>query len=187
MTRPLSHRPKRFMKHRLERDCTSLRPVQTDSTCSDNSVARTSGASASVRPLSQLTRRRDLKFSGFVTWTGSSSMEVVIKLQGAEPGTTSKTGSASSGADRQWETLMLGRFAMVCRDSKTHKARKVPPLVVETDEERVLRDIAAEHQQRRKERGLVALDKVPVRQAMDSKRSADLPSRARTRQRNYTA
>lgn len=93
-------------------------------------------------------------------------MEVVIKLQGAEPGTTSKSSSTSSasGADRQWETLMLGRFAMVCRDSKTHKARKVPPLVVETDEERILRDIAAEHQQRRKERGLVALDKVPVGQ-----------------------
>lgn len=86
-------------------------------------------------------------------------MEVVIKLQGARPGTT------NADPERAWKTLMLGRFAMVCRDSRTHKARKVPPLVVETEEERVLRDIAADHQQRRKERGLVALDKVPVRPA----------------------
>lgn len=66
---------------------------------------------------------RDLRFSGFVTWTGNSSMEVVVKMQG------------------DTETLMLGRFVMVCRDSTTHKARRVPPLVVETDEEKMLWNI----------------------------------------------
>ncbi len=71
--------------------------------------------------------RRDLRFSGFVTWTGNSSMEVVVKM----------SGSTGEG----WETLMLGRFAMVCRDSRTHRARKVPSLIVETEEERVLWDI----------------------------------------------
>lgn len=30
---------------------------------------------------------------------------------------------------------MLGRFIMVCRDARTHKARKVPGLVVESEEE----------------------------------------------------
>jgi acyl-coenzyme A thioesterase 9 len=36
---------------------------------------------------------------------------------------------------------MLGRFTMVCRDSKTQKARKVPKLIVETAEESTLWDI----------------------------------------------
>ncbi|AFR93723.1 thioesterase family protein [Cryptococcus neoformans C23] len=92
---------------------------------------------------------RDLKFSGFVTWTGNSSMEVVVKMEGSRPDTA------------DWETLMLGRFAMVCRDSKTHKSRKIPPLIVESEEEKILWAIGDEHQKRRKTRAMNALDKVP--------------------------
>ncbi|WVQ85620.1 hypothetical protein IAT38_007786 [Cryptococcus sp. DSM 104549] len=94
---------------------------------------------------------RDLKFSGFVTWTGKSSMEVVVKMEGSRP---------HSKGD-EWETLMLGRFAMVCRDSKTHKARRVPPLEVESEDEKTLWKIGDEHQKRRKASALNALDKVP--------------------------
>jgi acyl-coenzyme A thioesterase 9 len=71
---------------------------------------------------------KDLRFSGFVTWTGNSSMEVVVKMEGEGPG------EESDG----WQTLMLGRFAMVCRDAKTSKARKIPGLVIETEEEKAL-------------------------------------------------
>ncbi|WVO13142.1 hypothetical protein L204_100754 [Cryptococcus depauperatus] len=94
---------------------------------------------------------RDLKFSGFVTWTGNSSMEVVVKMEGSRilPG------------EKMWETLMLGSFAMVCRDSKTHRARKVPPLVVDREEEKILCAISDEHQKRRKSSVMKALDKVP--------------------------
>lgn len=92
---------------------------------------------------------RDLKFSGFVTWTGNSSMEVVVKMEGSRPDTA------------DWETLMLGRFAMVCRDSKTHKSRKIPPLIVESEDEKTLWAIGDEHQKRRKTRAMNALDKVP--------------------------
>jgi acyl-coenzyme A thioesterase 9 len=56
-------------------------------------------------------------------------MEVVVKMQGTRSG---------SGAEDEWETLMLGRFAMVCRDVNTLKARKVPPLLVESEEEKML-------------------------------------------------
>nr|XP_019049001.1 thioesterase [Kwoniella bestiolae CBS 10118]OCF27931.1 thioesterase [Kwoniella bestiolae CBS 10118] len=94
---------------------------------------------------------RDLKFSGFVTWTGRSSLEVVVKMEGHKP-------SEQSGHDK---TLMLGRFAMVCRDSKTHKARQVPRLLVESEEEKVLWAIGEEHQKRRKTSAMAALDKVP--------------------------
>ncbi|WWD18067.1 hypothetical protein CI109_102514 [Kwoniella shandongensis] len=94
---------------------------------------------------------RDLKFSGFVTWTGRSSMEVVVKMEGSRVNTP----------DTKWKTLMLGRFAMVCRDSKTHRARQIPPLVVESEEERILQVIGDEHQKRRKTSAMNALDKVP--------------------------
>jgi acyl-coenzyme A thioesterase 9 len=62
-------------------------------------------------------------------------MEVVVKMEGTKPGTQGSQGAPET------ETLMLGRFTMVCRDSKTQKARKVPKLIVETAEESTLWDI----------------------------------------------
>ena len=62
-------------------------------------------------------------------------MEVVVKMEGTKPGTQGVQGAPET------ETLMLGRFTMVCRDSKTQKARKVPKLIVETAEESTLWDI----------------------------------------------
>ncbi|WWC86043.1 uncharacterized protein L201_000914 [Kwoniella dendrophila CBS 6074] len=94
---------------------------------------------------------RDLKFSGFVTWTGRSSLEVVVKMEGHRP-------SQEPGV---YKTLMLGRFAMVCRDSKTHKARQIPKLLVENEEEKTLWAIGEEHQKRRKTSAMNSLDKVP--------------------------
>jgi acyl-coenzyme A thioesterase 9 len=83
---------------------------------------------------------RDLRFSGFVTWTGNSSMEVVVKMQGSR--SPSEGGSEAEGGEKLWDTLMLGRFAMVCRDSTTNKSRRVPPLIVETEEEKKLWEIS---------------------------------------------
>jgi acyl-coenzyme A thioesterase 9 len=62
-------------------------------------------------------------------------MEVVVKMEGTRPA------SAHGEAVAEPETLMLGRFTMVCRDSKSQKARKVPRLIVETEEERTLWEI----------------------------------------------
>jgi acyl-coenzyme A thioesterase 9 len=83
---------------------------------------------------------RDLRFSGFVTWTGNSSMEVVVKMQGSR--SPSEGGSEAEGGEKLWDTLMLGRFAMVCRDRTTNKSRRVPPLIVETEEEKKLWEIS---------------------------------------------
>ncbi|GJE84481.1 hypothetical protein PsYK624_005570 [Phanerochaete sordida] len=41
-------------------------------------------------------------------------------------------------SDGSEETVMLGRFCMVCRDSKTHKAHPVNPIVLETAEDQQL-------------------------------------------------
>lgn len=83
-------------------------------------------------PSSSANMIRDLRFSGFVAWTGNSSMEVVVKMSAS---------SSDPKEEDRWKTLMLGRFAMVCRDARTHKARKVPGLIVETEEEKALWDI----------------------------------------------
>ena len=77
-------------------------------------------------------------------------MEVVIKMEGSHP-----------HQPGHMDTLMLGRFAMVCRDSATQKARKIPPLIVETEDEKLLWQIGAEHTQRKRESSRNALDKVP--------------------------
>ena len=57
-------------------------------------------------------------------------MEVIVKMEG-------ECEEREGGLDG-WETLMIGRFAMVCRDASSHKARKIPQLVVETEEEKAL-------------------------------------------------
>lgn len=95
---------------------------------------------------------RDLKFSGFVTWTGNSSMEVFVKMEGTRPGSDTS------------DTLMLGRFSMVCRDTTTHKARKVPPLIVETEEEKMLWQIGQQHKESRQRFQMSTLDKKPPNQ-----------------------
>ncbi|KAK4684079.1 acyl-coenzyme A thioesterase 9, partial [Tremellales sp. Uapishka_1] len=92
----------------------------------------------------------DLKYSGLVTYTGNSSMEVFVKMEGTVP-----------GASDPPETLLLGRFSMVCRDSRTHKARRVPALKVESENERDLWKIGEDHKRRKNESSMSALDKVP--------------------------
>jgi hypothetical protein len=68
-------------------------------------------------------------------------MEVVVKMQAVITPTDAGAAAEPSKEEGQGETLMLGRFVMVCRDSQTHKARQVPPLLVETSEEKSLWDI----------------------------------------------
>lgn len=87
-------------------------------------------------------------------------MEVVVKMQGSSPApspslSNSTSSAAPTEAGGEGETLMLGRFVMVCRDSQTNKARKVPPLLVETEEEKMLWNIGDGrlfHQQRMTQR-----------------------------------
>ncbi|TDL27144.1 Thioesterase/thiol ester dehydrase-isomerase [Rickenella mellea] len=79
--------------------------------------------------LSTLYPVHDVRLSGHVIYVGKSSMEIAVKMEALE-----KDGSEN--------TLMLGRFSMVCRDAKTHSARKVNPLIVSTAEEKALYQIA---------------------------------------------
>ncbi|KAF7307702.1 hypothetical protein MKEN_01130200 [Mycena kentingensis (nom. inval.)] len=97
--------------------------------------------------LAQLDPKRDLRLSGQVIYTGRSSMEVAVKME-----------TLKDGAE---ETVLLGRFSMVCRDASTHQARVVHPLIISTPEERALYSMGEDLKQRRQSQALRALSRVP--------------------------
>lgn len=72
------------------------------------------------------TNPEDLRLSGHVYSTGNSTLEVTVRLQSV---------SRSKGLQESPETILLGRFTMACRDKETGRARAVPSLVTEGDDE----------------------------------------------------
>ncbi|GLB44663.1 putative thioesterase thiol ester dehydrase-isomerase [Lyophyllum shimeji] len=98
--------------------------------------------------LAQLNPSRDLRLSGQVIYTGRSSMEVAVKME-------------SVGLGLPEETVLLGRFSMVCRDANTHKARAVNPLIISTPEERSLYKMGEQLKHRRQSVLLRSLSRVP--------------------------
>ncbi|KAG5640978.1 hypothetical protein DXG03_006471 [Asterophora parasitica] len=98
--------------------------------------------------LAPLNPARDLRISGHVIYTGRSSMEVAVRME-------------SVGMGQPDETVLLGRFSMVCRDAHTHKARPVNPLITSTPEERNLHAIGELLKQRRASSALRSLSLVP--------------------------
>ncbi|KAL6308875.1 Thioesterase/thiol ester dehydrase-isomerase [Sparassis latifolia] len=91
---------------------------------------------------------RDMRLSGQVIHTGRSSMEVAVRME-------------ALGEDGKEETILLGRFCMVCRDAFTHAATPVNPLKISTPEDEVLFKIGEAHKNRRQQRAGRALNLVP--------------------------
>ncbi|KAG6332320.1 hypothetical protein ID866_6767 [Astraeus odoratus] len=91
---------------------------------------------------------RDIRLSGQVIYTGRSSMEVAVKMEALNP-------------DGREDTLMLGRFSMVCRNARTLKAHPVNPLLISTPEEEALYKMGENAQNRRKSAALQSLSRVP--------------------------
>ncbi|KAH9922303.1 Thioesterase/thiol ester dehydrase-isomerase [Epithele typhae] len=84
---------------------------------------------------------RDMRLSGQVIHTGRSSMEV---------------------ADGTETTVMVGRFCMVARDSKTQKAKLVNSLTLETSEDCTLFNMGeSDPQNKRQSMAVHSLDRVP--------------------------
>ncbi|KAJ7777578.1 Thioesterase/thiol ester dehydrase-isomerase [Mycena maculata] len=98
--------------------------------------------------LSQLDPSRDLRLSGQVIYTGKSSMEVAVKME-------------TIGMGMEEETVLLGRFSMVCRDAVTHRARKVNPLIISTPEEQALYSMGEDMKSHRQSLALRSLSRVP--------------------------
>ncbi|KAL9710573.1 hypothetical protein Ac2012v2_006111 [Leucoagaricus gongylophorus] len=98
--------------------------------------------------LASLNPSRDLRLSGQVIYVGNSSMEVVVKME-------------AIGNDLPEETVLIGRFSMVCRDANTHRAKAVNPLTISTPEERALYSLGEDVKNRRQELALGSLSRVP--------------------------
>ncbi|KAF6757787.1 Thioesterase/thiol ester dehydrase-isomerase [Ephemerocybe angulata] len=98
--------------------------------------------------LSPLDPKRDLRLSGQVIYTGRSSMEVVLKME-------------SIGSGKPDDTVMIGRFSMVCRNAVTHKSHKVNPLIISTPEERALYSLGEHMKGRRQLSAAQSLTQVP--------------------------
>lgn len=98
--------------------------------------------------LAPLSPVRDIRLSGIVIYTGTSSMEVAVKME-------------ALGASSVEDTLLLGRFSMVCRDARTHKARPVNPLIRSSPEETALYSMGENAKKRRQSMALRSLSKVP--------------------------
>ncbi|KAJ7778460.1 Thioesterase/thiol ester dehydrase-isomerase [Mycena metata] len=98
--------------------------------------------------LSPLDPSRDLRLSGQVIYTGKSSMEVAVKME-------------TIGMGKEEETVLLGRFSMVCRDAITHRARTVNPLIITTPEEEALSAMGEDMKKRRQSQALRSLSRVP--------------------------
>ncbi|KAJ7482314.1 Thioesterase/thiol ester dehydrase-isomerase [Mycena galericulata] len=98
--------------------------------------------------LSVLDPSRDLRLSGQVIYTGKSSMEVAVKME-------------TIGMGKEDETVLLGRFSMVCRDAIAHRARAVHPLIKSTPEEEALYSMGEDMKKHRQSRALRSLSRVP--------------------------
>ncbi|KAJ3825325.1 Thioesterase/thiol ester dehydrase-isomerase [Lentinula raphanica] len=101
--------------------------------------------------LRPLTPDYDLCLSGQVIYTGRSSMEVVVRIERI----------GSKGIQHKDETILLGRFSMVCRNARTNQAYPINSLNISTDEERALFAIGKELKRRRASLAQRSLSRVP--------------------------
>eukprot|EP01117_Protostelium_nocturnum_P007307 TRINITY_DN2612_c0_g1_i4.p1 TRINITY_DN2612_c0_g1~~TRINITY_DN2612_c0_g1_i4.p1 ORF type:complete len:419 (-),score=133.54 TRINITY_DN2612_c0_g1_i4:1255-2511(-) len=95
---------------------------------------------------SNLAIDKSLQMEGNVTWVGTSSMEVCIKV------------FQFKGEEKV--EVMQSFFNMVARD-KSNKSSPLPPLLLNNDEERRLFAEGEENSRRRKESSKISLDNVP--------------------------
>lgn len=84
----------------------------------------------------------NLRLSGHVSYTGSSALEVLVRLDSI---------SRWRGLESDPQAILVARFTMACRDTKTGKAKKIPALVPESSDERALFEMGRKQKERKKE------------------------------------
>jgi len=102
-----------------------------------------------INLLKPLIPDRDIKMEGVVTYVGSSSMEVMLKVRSKDNET------------QQWEPVLVAYFTMVARDPILRKAKKVNPLICNTPKEKKLFDDGKKHKAARLNYSQQSLENVP--------------------------
>ncbi|RKP21406.1 Thioesterase/thiol ester dehydrase-isomerase, partial [Rozella allomycis CSF55] len=100
--------------------------------------------------ISFLRKDQDVYLRGNVTYVGSSSMEVTIKVE------TKK----EIDSEIKWNSVAIAKFTMVARDPKANKAVMVNPLKLETEEE-LLNFQLADGMDRKQLEAQLSLDRQP--------------------------
>jgi acyl-coenzyme A thioesterase 9 len=107
---------------------------------------------------------KDIKLSGFVTYVGTSSMEVSIRLESTEeapaPGEEGM-GYEASLRYPEADLLLKAKFIMVAIDPSTSKPFPVLPLEVETMEDQKLFKQGAEHKTKKQVEKQLSLKRKP--------------------------
>lgn len=113
----------------------------------------------------------NLKMKGMVTWVGTSSMEVTIRVESTEEAIGEESGVSvdqtatdtspmrSSDGNSVWKLAAIAKFIMVARDS--NGPFKVPRLEVENDMEREILKFGEERSKVRLARAQQSLFKEP--------------------------
>lgn len=109
----------------------------------------------------------NLRMKGMVTWVGSSSMEVTIKVESTEDQIDAESGvfidqslsSSSTGNGGSWKLAALAKFIMVARDR--NGPVKVPRLLLQSPTEREIYQVGEERSKVRLARAQQSLFKEP--------------------------
>ncbi|KAJ3217906.1 Acyl-coenzyme A thioesterase 9, mitochondrial [Dinochytrium kinnereticum] len=112
---------------------------------------------------------KDICLSGCVTYVGTSSMEISLKMETLPDGISPAELFTKSAAERVSmfatspgvKPILAAKFTMVARDNETNKAAKVNQLKLESEEERRLFRLGAEQKARKKVASQTSLTKIP--------------------------
>ncbi|KAI8927922.1 HotDog domain-containing protein [Entophlyctis helioformis] len=110
---------------------------------------------------------QDVKMSGFVTYVGSSSIEISLTMEtcpnGAPPPGKEGFGFDASLAsnDPKSDLILTAKFVMVALNPKTGRATKVNNLLIETERDRRLFELGEEHKNAKKRAKATELSKAP--------------------------
>ncbi|KAI8850839.1 HotDog domain-containing protein [Chytridium lagenaria] len=107
---------------------------------------------------------KDICLSGCVTYVGTSSMEISLKMEAIPDNMTVEEYSGKSSQQRTElgsKPILAAKFTMVARDSETNKAAPVNQLKLESEEERRLFRLGAEQKARKQVASKTSLTKLP--------------------------
>ncbi|TPX31854.1 hypothetical protein SmJEL517_g04913 [Synchytrium microbalum] len=104
---------------------------------------------------------QDIRMSGFVTFVGSSSLEVSITVDSLPTGAPPPGSENVLPENIESNPILAAKFIMVARDPVTGKAAQINGLKLETDEERRLFQSGAEAKARKQVAASTALTKLP--------------------------
>lgn len=104
-----------------------------------------------LRPL-DAKEPENLRLSGHVSYTGSSALEVLVRLDSI---------SQWRGLQDNPQAILVARFTMACRDTRTGEARKIPSLTLPSAEEKALFDMGRQQKDRKKQLTAESLEAQP--------------------------